>query len=282
MYRTIITVEELAAIIGRDGYILCDCRFDIHRKNYGHEAYLEGHVPTAVYVDLERDLSAQPDGTNGRHPLPPSEDLVIRLESLGVSDRKQVIAYDDEGGGYAARLWWIMKYLGHEAAAVLDGGIQAWIGRGYELSDEPFIPTNGSITPAVQEDRVVRVGELLGLFKSESTMLIDSRAPERFSGAEEPIDPIGGHIPGAVNRYWRANLDEQGYFKNSKVLKEEFSDLLTGQPAEDLIAYCGSGVTACHNLLALVHAGFPLPRLYAGSWSEWSADPGRPVVAGES
>jgi thiosulfate/3-mercaptopyruvate sulfurtransferase len=280
LYHTLISVEELQENFMESDWVICDCRFDIHRPLFGHVAYREGHIPQAVYVDLDRKLSSKPDGTNGRHPLPSPVELVQLIESLGIRNRSQVVVYDDEGGGYAARLWWILRYLGHDKVAVLNGGIQAWIAAGYKLSTREPRREKTHFDADLQENRLITADQLLKRLEDRTFLLLDTRAPERYRGEEEPIDPVAGHIPGAVNRHWGENLDEGGTFKSIDVLEDELGILLKGRSAEDAVVYCGSGVTACHNLLAFVHAGFPLPRLYAGSWSEWSSDTNRRIETG--
>ncbi len=282
MYQTIISAHELHQTIQDGEPIVCDCRFDIHRPQYGHQAFTQGHIPTAVYVDLEQELSAKPDGTNGRHPLPTTEALVDVVQSLGITNHVQVIVYDDEAGGYASLLWWILKYLGHESAAVLDGGIQAWIAAGFDLTQESKHPERSTFLADPNNHLLIEYAEVLSILGDDSVILLDSRAPERYSGEEEPLDPIAGHIPGAKNRYWRANLEDDGKFKPGIRLREELSGYLQDRSSEQAVVYCGSGVTACHNLLAFAHAGYPMPRLYAGSWSEWCSDPTRPIVQGEA
>lgn len=277
MFQTLISPQDLKTELVNPAWVICDCRFDIHNPGFGIEAFRQGHIPGALYVDLEKDLSTTPDGTNGRHPLPPVQDLVETIQSLGISNHTQVIVYDDEGGGYAVRLWWILRYLGHTHVAVLDGGIQAWVGSGFDLTSEIAKQPLGQFTPEVQEDRLIVVEELQQALIDQEFLLLDSRAPERYRGEEEPIDAVAGHIPGARNHYWRDNLLENGSFKSKAELKDEFEHLLKDNRATDAVIYCGSGVTACHNVLAFVHAGYPLPRLYAGSWSEWTSDDKRGV-----
>ena len=277
MYQTIISVEELKENFSNTDWVICDCRFDIHNPSFGREAYLEGHIPQAIYVDLDMDLSTKPDGTNGRHPLPSLVELLELIESLGITNQSQVVVYDDEGGGSAARLWWILRYLGHENVAVLDGGIQSWMTDGNDLTDIEDKKERGHFEADVQEDRLMSLDQLRRNLENMTFLLLDTRAQERYRGEEEPIDPIARHIPGAENRHWGENLEESGAFKSVDVLRSEIQILLEGRSAANAVVYCGSGVTACHNLLAFVHAGYPIPRLYAGSWSEWSSDPTRGV-----
>ena len=258
------------------GLRLVDCRFDLADAASGARAYAAGHLPGAVFADLERDLSGPKTGRNGRHPLPSPERLLGRLRDWGIDDATQVVAYDAQGGSFAARLWWLLRRSGHEAVAVLDGGIGAWTAAGGAIETGEPSYRRGTIAQQPPLEALVLADDVL----ASGRLLVDARAAERFSGAQEPIDPVGGHIPGARNRFWQANLRD-GRFKDPATLRDEWTQLLAGRAPGDVTAYCGSGVTACHNLLALHRAGLDGASLYAGSWSEWSADPGRPVARGE-
>lgn len=282
MYTTLITSTELANHFTDPDWVICDCRYDLSNPTQGHSDYLKGHIPHALYVDLERDLSAFPSGVDGRHPLPSINKLTALIESLGIENQSQVIVYDDAGGGYAARLWWILRYLGHEAAAVLDGGIRAWVEAGYELSSGVEHREPSTFHADAQPDRLITVDQLTETPPGREILLLDARAPERYRGEEEPLDPVAGHIPGAENRYWRDNLDSQEYFKSPYELREDLEYFLQDRLAEDAIMYCGSGVTACHNILAFMIAGYKMPRLYAGAWSEWCSDSSRSIAIGDS
>jgi thiosulfate/3-mercaptopyruvate sulfurtransferase len=277
MYSTLVSAKTLYDNFTSPNWIVVDSRFDVHDPSYGKKVYVEGHIPKAVFVDLEKELSLAPDGTNGRHPLPAVEDLVNLLGSIGVSNDHQVVVYDDDGGGYAARLWWILHYLGHRSVAVLDGGFQSWTreDRPLSMDDEPRTPAH--FEPQIQADRLISVDQLLPIHQ-DTGLLLDSRAGERYRGEEEPLDPVAGHIPGARNRPWRENLTDEGLFRSQQEIRSELGDILKGSAAREAIVYCGSGVTACHNLLAFVHAGLEMPRLYAGSWSEWCSDSTRPTA----
>jgi thiosulfate/3-mercaptopyruvate sulfurtransferase len=239
--------------------------------------YREGHIPNAQFLHLDRDLSGVKTGTNGRHPLPDPSVLATELGLRGVSNNSQVVAYDDNGGMFAARLWWLLRWLGHDAVAVLDGGMSAWRQTGLPISAR--IP---NVTPTRFDWRVrpmsVDSDYVLRHLHKPHMLLIDARAPDRFRGKNETLDPVGGHIPGAVNRFFKDNLAPDGRFKSAALLREEFSAFLKGREAATIVNQCGSGVTACHNLLALEIAGFAGAALYAGSWSEWCRDPARPVV----
>lgn len=286
-HRTLISVDHLQALIAaRASLVLLDCRFDLGDPAAGERDYRAGHLPGAHYLHLDRDLSAErldAEGRmRGRHPLPAPEHFAALMRALGVGPGVQVVAYDAQPGVYAARAWWMLKWIGHEATAVLDGGMAAWVQAGGEIStDMPSRPAIAgeplAVTPrrpTVDADTLMRD---LGRVK-----LLDARAPERFRGEVEPIDPVAGHIPGALNRPFQANLAPDGRFKPADQLAQDYRALLAGAIPEAVIHQCGSGVTACHNLLAMEHAGLTGSQLYPGSWSEWCADPRRPVARGDA
>ena len=276
MCNTLIDTETLNARLADPGWFIADCRYDLTDKRAGYRRYLAGHVPGAVYADLQRHLSSPHPVTDcGRHPLPSRRQLEQTFSALGISNDKRVVAYDDSGGTFAARLWWLLHYAGHERAAVLDGGLNAWKQGGHELTGAVTPAVAGSFKARLKHGRLVRLPEVM-----QVPRLVDAREPPRYAGIIEPIDPVAGHIPGALNRYWKDNLDEQGKFLPAPRLRQAFRAVYAGAGEEDVTFYCGSGVSACHNLLAAVHAGYPLPRLYAGSWSEWCSDPARPVAIG--
>jgi thiosulfate/3-mercaptopyruvate sulfurtransferase len=282
-FETTIDVAALKALIGRPAVAVLDCRFDLAAPEAGRQGYLRQHIPTARYADLNRDLSGPPSASSGRHPLPQPERIGARLAELGVGDASQVIAYDDANGSIAARAWWLLRWLGHERVAVLDGGFKAWVAAGGALeSGEPAGPSPAStFTPRVEPSAVVSTAELIEALKSPPHLLVDARAAERFAGAVEPLDPVAGHVPGAVNHPFSSNLDSDGRFLPAAQLKRLWLERLAGTPPPEVMAMCGSGVTACHNLLALEMAGLKGARLYAGSWSEWIRDPKRPVARGK-
>jgi thiosulfate/3-mercaptopyruvate sulfurtransferase len=262
---------------------VADARFSLGQPDAGITAYRVGHVPGAVFLDLERDLSSpvRPDKKGGRHPLPDPHALAAKLGALGIGDEHLVVAYDDPSAGqgfYAAHLWWLLRYLGHEGVAVLDGGLPAWIGAGGALETASPEHPRSSFTPRVRPEMVVDA-DFVGA-RDASTVLIDSRAGARYRGEVEPIDPKAGHIPGARNRDWSAGLEADGRWKSSTAQQGRFADLPGGLES-DLIVYCGSGVSATGNLLALEIAGKSGVRLYAGSWSDWVSDETRPVATGE-
>lgn len=269
-----------------------DCRFNLADTAAGRLAWQQGHIPGAVYAHLDQDLSGAKTGRNGRHPLPEGEAFARTLQRWGVQADTLVVAYDDAGGMFAARLWWMLKHWwGHARVVVLDGGWQAWqqahapveSASGTPASEPtPAHPSTAEPLPrsAVASEPVTYADVLASLQAGGPMQLIDARAADRFQGQNETLDPVGGHIPGALNRFFKLNLNESGGFKPADTLREEFTALLGSLGADCVVHQCGSGVTACHNLLAMDLAGLPGSRLYAGSWSEWCSDPARPVVCG--
>jgi thiosulfate/3-mercaptopyruvate sulfurtransferase len=278
IHRTLIDAPSLLQALAQgEPWVLLDCGFDLVDAEAGERAYRSGHLPQAIYVHLERDLSGPKTGRNGRHPLPPRADFATRVGAWGIGPQVQVVTYDAQGGPYAARAWWLLRWLGHEAVAVLDGGPPAFIAAGGRLSDTSAVVQPRPPYPAgVPAMATVDADALLASLGR--TPVLDARAGERFRGEVEPLDPVAGHIPGARWRFYKDNLQSDGRFKPSPVLRAEF-DALGGRPG-DWVHQCGSGVTACHNLLAMEHAGLAGSRLYPGSWSEWCADPARPVARG--
>jgi thiosulfate/3-mercaptopyruvate sulfurtransferase len=272
-YTTLILPEELLPHLDDLGWALIDCRFDLADPAGGQAAYLQGHIPGAVYAHLER--------TNGRHPLPPAGILAAVFSRWGIEPGVQVVAYDDSGGMVAARLWWSLRFLGHDTVAVLDGGISDWTRAGLPLRQGSETRRKAAFVPHLRPEMKIEADQVLAGLGSQAMLLIDSRAPERFRGAEEPIDPVAGHIPGARNRPWQANLGASDRFLPAAVLQQQFETLLGGSPVSSVVVYCGSGVSACHNLLAMAHAGLHGARLYPGSWSEWSSSASRPVATGD-
>ena len=281
VYTTLISSEELLPHLDDPRWALIDCRFDLADPAAGQAAYLDEHIPGAVYAHLERDLSAPPTGANGRHPLPPPGVLAAVFSRWGIGHGVQVIVYDDSGGGYAARTWWSLRFLGHDAVAVLDGGLQAWVASGHPVRQGLESRRPAPFSPSPRSELKIEADQVLAGLGSPGIVLIDARAQERFRGEEEPIDPVAGHIPGALNRPWQTNLDASGRFLPAIALRHQFEALLGASPASSAVAYCGSGVTACHNLLAMAHAGLLGARLYPGSWSEWSSSASRPVATGD-
>jgi thiosulfate/3-mercaptopyruvate sulfurtransferase len=278
-FEKLISPEQLLAHIDDPSWRIFDCRHDLAKPEAGEQAFSKAHIQNAQFLHLERDLSGPKTGSNGRHPLPDPAALAARLARCGVSNETQVIAYDDAGGMYAARLWWLLRWLGHDQVAVLDGGMPAWQRADYPVTKE--VPTP---KPAVFNWRAsakpVDASYILSHLHDSQLLLIDARGADRFRGENETLDPVPGHIPGAINRPFRDNLNADGRFKPAKQLNEEFDKILKQKPVENIVAYCGSGVSACHNLLALELAGLPGAGLYPGSWSEWCSDRARPIATG--
>jgi thiosulfate/3-mercaptopyruvate sulfurtransferase len=276
-YTTLVSVAELAKHLGDMNWVLCDCRHDLVDTGIGRRAYAQSHLPGAHFLHLDDDLSGPKSGANGRHPLPDPEKFRARLAALGMANDKQVVAYDASGGYYAARLWWMLRWVGHDRVAVLDGGWEAWLKSGLPVTAQVPGIKPGAFRGAAH-DYPVDARFILAQLGQPHVRLIDARSPDRFRGESETLDPVGGHIPGAVNRFFKSNLAADGCFKPAADLKREFSALLDALPPTQVVHQCGSGVTACHNLLAMEIAGLHGSRLYPGSWSEWCSDPRRPVA----
>ncbi|HEY8608755.1 MAG TPA: sulfurtransferase [Noviherbaspirillum sp.] len=281
-YTTLISATELAAHLEDPHWVVIDCRHDLADPDAGSRAYAAGHIAGARFAHLDTALSDKrpaADGSfRGRHPLPGREDFIDTLRRWGVRHDAQVVAYDAQGGMFAARLWWMLRWVGHAQAAVLDGGLPAWQALGLPLSLDPVAPAPGDIALQAPLVATVDAGQVLANIGQPSRVVLDARAPDRFRGENETLDPVGGHIPGAKNRFFKDNLQADGRFKEAGQLRREFSALVD-DPAK-AIAQCGSGVTACHNLLAMEVAGLRGAALYPGSWSEWCADSRRPVARG--
>lgn len=280
IHTTLVTPAILAAQLDHPGWVVIDCRFSLADPAAGERAYREGHIPGARYAHLDRDLAAPVTPASGRHPLPAPEWLAVELGVWGVAADSQVVAYDDAGGAFAARLWWLLRWLGHAAVAVLDGGLPRWRREGRPVSDALPSVTAVTFTPRVALVEAVGVEQLQRELAAGRSLVLDARAPVRFRGEVEPLDPVAGHVPGARNRPLQENLDGQACFLAADELRHQFHQLLGGTRPEQVVHMCGSGVTACHNLLAMEYAGLPGSRLYAGSWSEWIRDPARPVARG--
>jgi thiosulfate/3-mercaptopyruvate sulfurtransferase len=276
----LIDAPTLAARLGDPDWVIVDCRFNLLDPQAGRAAYLRGHIPGARYADLDRDLARPPGPADGRHPLPHRRELAARLGAWGIANSSTVVAYDDGSGAIAARLWWLLHWLGHRASLVLDGGFAAWTAAGLPVESEAPSWQPARFTPGAGAGADVVTGAELPGLQRAGALLVDARAAPRYRGEQEPIDPVAGHVPGAVNRPFSANVTADGRFRPPAELKRELETLLAGRPPEQLIAMCGSGVTACHLLLALATAGLPGGKLYAGSWSEWIRDPERPIRTG--
>ena len=276
-FTTLIDVPDLAAHLADDAFRVVDCQFDLHNPDWGQNAHAAAHIPGAVHADLNRDLSSRPTCTNGRHPLPNADDLRRFFGRLGIDSGIQVVAYDQDTGMFASRLWWLLRWLGHDAVAVLDGGLARWLAAGQAASSstETVAPRefNGIPRPGFAVD----VREVERAVAHGDRRLLDARAPERFDGLVEPIDKVAGHIPGARNYFFMRSLDDQGRFLPPATLRTQISAALDGSDPGQTIVYCGSGVTAAHSLLAMEQAGLSGGRLYVGSWSEWSSDERRGV-----
>lgn len=279
MYTTLIATDELASTQD-NSWVVVDCRYDLRNTDSGREQYLDAHIPGAVYAHLSKDLSGPAGGAGGRHPIPAPEAIEATFGRLGIGRDVQVVMYDADAGMFASRMWWTLRYMGHTAAAVLDGGWTKWVReeRPQRAGDETRQPA--TFTGQPQDKLRLSVQDVEALVDDPSTLLIDARAAERFEGRNEPIDRAPGHIPGAVNHFFRRNATDEGVMLSPDALRHQFAEVIGNRSPERVVMYCGSGVTACQNLLAMEHAGLTGARLYPGSWSEWSSDPRRPVETG--
>ncbi|MGB1801379.1 MAG: sulfurtransferase [Gammaproteobacteria bacterium] len=273
MFTTLIDIESLLDGYKNQDWLVIDVRYDLANKDAGKKAYLKGHIPGAIYVDLHDDLSRPPATNKGRHPLPTEDTMNSLFSELGINEGTQVIVYDNAFGAFAARLWWMLRHMQHQRVAVLDGGWQAWEAAAAQIDSKNEQLNRSNFKKSARKQELVDIKQIENV-----DLLIDSREPARYRGELEPIDKAAGHIPGAINRFWKANLAENGCFKEKTQLQTEFEQIFENTPAKESVFYCGSGVTACHNLLAVVHAGLEQPKLYAGSWSEWSSDASNPVA----
>jgi thiosulfate/3-mercaptopyruvate sulfurtransferase len=275
MYQTIISVDELRKHKNQQDWVVVDCRCDLANLSSGYQSYLESHIAGAIYADIYDHLSGKPITDHGRHPMPTADKLQKVFSSFGINEEKQVVVYDASAGSFAARLWWLLRYMGHRAVAVLDGGWQAWQSAGLAVETVENKSAAASFCGRPRSDWLVTIDDV-----AAAPLLVDSRDAARYCGEMEPIDPIAGHIPGAINHCWKENLKDNGHFLDSRQLRQQFSQIYVDTTAEQVVFYCGSGVTACHNLLAVAHAGLPAARLYAGSWSEWCKQADRPIAIG--
>ena len=295
MYTTLISVEQLKALRDAKARLMVfDCTFELMDPSAGEKHYLQSHIPGAVYADLDHALSdkgppdtsgqAQPHAdaaSGGRHPLPSREKFAMWLSSVGFANDMQAVVYDRNGANYCGRLWWMLKWAGHDAVAALDGGLQAWQAAGGEVrsgAEPSHFQSNFELGPPLR--KLVATDQVAGALGSEKMTLVDARAPQRFRGEVEPLDPVGGHIPGALNRPFAQNIGADGRFKPAAQLRQEFEQLFAGRDPASAVMYCGSGVSAVPNVIAMEVAGFKAPGLYAGSWSEWCRTPQMPVEKG--
>lgn len=282
-FTTLISAAELQQHINNPTFVILDCRAELTDPNAGAAAFAAGHIPGAQHADSDRDLSDKSPGPNGefrgRHPLPVIDHFIETLRGWGVYPNSQVIAYDAHGGMFAARVWWMVRWVGHKSVAVLDGGLPAWEALGGELTQAVINRPRGSITRQASLVSSVSTDDVLANLSARARVVLDARAADRFRGENETIDPVAGRIPGAKNRWFKDNLQADGKFKSPDLLRSEYSTLIKSPGST--IMQCGSGISACHNLLAMEIAGLPGAMLYPGSWSEWSSDPARPIAVGE-
>ena len=277
MPDALVDVSTVADRLADPDWAIVDCRHRLTDPAHGESAYREAHVPGAVFAHADRVLSSEPVTDRGRHPLPDPDTLRSRFGALGIDSSTQVVAYDDAGGAIAGRLWWMLHYMGHRKAAVLDGGWPAWIAAGGAIRGGEETRPVRTFAGEPRREWLVTIDRV-----SAARRLVDSREPARYRGETEPIDRVAGHIPGARSHHFALNLGEEGRFLDPATVRERLEGTLDGVPAGETVFYCGSGVSACHNLLALAHAGLPAAKLYVGSWSEWSSDPDRPVATGDN
>lgn len=283
MYTTLVSTEQLAAHLNDPNWIVIDCRFTLTLTDAeaGRRAYLVSHLPGARYAHLDEDLAGPMNGRNGRHPLPDMAVFAQTLGRWGIDRTKQVVVYDDSFGAMAVRLWWMLRWAGHDAVALLDGGMPKWQREKREMSAALPSVTATTFVPQVRSEMCADADTVLAAMNSGEQLIFDARPEMRFTGEKEPIDPVAGHVPSARNLPFDDNLAMNGNLMSAEELREQYDDLLEGRAPQDVIHMCGSGVTACHNVLAMEIAGLPGSKLYAGSWSEWIADPTRPIATGE-
>jgi thiosulfate/3-mercaptopyruvate sulfurtransferase len=276
----LITPRELYPHLHESMWVVFDCRHDLVDHSRGARAYAEGHIPSARFAGIETDLSGRKEGTNGRHPLPDPAEFGAFLGRAGVASGTTIVGYDDSGGAYATRLWWLARWIGHAQVLVLDGGLPAWLAEGLPTTRDAPAPVPGAAPYPVRPGAmgVLTVDEVVASLRTQEFLLLDARAGERFRGEVEPVDRVAGHIPGARNRFHKANLRANSTFRSPEELRQDFLPFVAAHSPSELVHYCGSGVTACLNLFAMELAGLPGSRLYAGSWSEWSSDPRLPVA----
>jgi thiosulfate/3-mercaptopyruvate sulfurtransferase len=280
-HSLLVTVEQLREHLFDHDWCVIDVRHDLLDTGWGRRAYAEGHIPGAEFAHIDDDLSGVKTGRNGRHPLPERGQIADKFRQWGINDDTQIVAYDAHGGQFASRLWWLSRWLGHEAVALLDGGWPAWLKATGWSSREPPARPRGRFSERPSLTPLLSTADVLASLTRRDRLVLDARTPERYRGEQEPIDPVAGHIPGARNRPWMTNLNPDQTFKPAQVLRAEFDAALGDTSPERVVHQCGSGVTACHSVFAMQLAGLPGSALYGGSWSEWIADPARPVATGE-
>jgi thiosulfate/3-mercaptopyruvate sulfurtransferase len=280
-FNTLIALDALAAHLSDKRWVIVDCRYKLEDESWGERQYAERHIAGAAYAHLARDLAGPPTGRNGRHPLPDVDQLSETFRRWGISRGVQVVAYDQDTGMFASRLWWLLRWLGHDGVAVLDGGFAKWTAEGYATAGGEERHTRGEFRPAPRHDLVVTADDVAARMNQPDWRIVDARSPERYRGEVEPLDNIAGRIPATLNHFFLWNLDEGGRFRAAADLRAQFQKIAGDVPPDRVVCYCGSGVSACHNVLALEHAGLRGVKLYPGSWSEWSSDPLRPVARGQ-
>lgn len=278
-YNTLISTDALASDRD-DSWVIVDCRYDLQDTGSGRQQYGAAHIPGAVYASLSHDLSGPVGNGGGRHPLPSAAVLEATFGRLGIGDGMQVVVYDGDVGMFASRLWWMLHYMGHAAAAVLDGGWAKWMREGRPVREGKEAREPATFTGRPREALRLGIADVEARIGDPSVLLVDARAPERFEGRTEPLDRTTGHIPGAVNHFFRRNTTDEGVMLSPDTLRLQFAEVIGERSPDQVVMYCGSGVTACQNLLAMEHVGLSGAKLYPGSWSEWSSDPGRPVETG--
>lgn len=281
-HETLIDVATLAAHLEDPSWVVVDCRFRLGEPDWGRSEWQLATIPGAVFADLDRDLSSPVvPGVTGRHPLPDPDELAVTLGRLGIDENTQVVAFDDGSGAFAARLWWLLRWLGHDTVAVLDGGYAAWRDAGQPVAAGGPSRRSSYFAPHPRREMAVTQAGVLGATTDDAIVLLDARAADRYRGENETTDSVAGHVPSARSAPFAGNLGADGRFLSVEDLRSRYEGLLGGKKSRDAICYCGSGVTACHDILAMVHAGMDAPRLYPGSWSEWITDPARPVATGD-
>lgn len=281
-YQTIISVEDLNKNINNQDWFVFDCRFMLKDPEGGLKKFNKGHIPGAQYADMDKDLASPVTSVSGRHPLPNPDELIKKLQLWGVSNSSQIICYDDMSGAFAARMWWLLKWLGHEDIAVLDGGLDMWTAAGLELETDVKKRPTGSFNGQANNDMRVDIEVVQTELSQQKISLLDARSAERFTAKDTKTDPVAGHVPGAMSFPFSGNLTKQGVFLSKDELRNRFAATVHNSENKEVINMCGSGVTACHNLLAMRVADLPMTRLFVGSWSEWIKDDSRPVATGET